>query len=306
MRAAGVAVVAVIAAGCARRLPPQTPTAALYRDLERLVSVEATAGWSIDRLEVEGLLPAALDSVCRVDAVDRATLLAWVDTEITRAGGPLEDAWRRAGKQMSEVEHLLTLTRIRLVLDHAMTAAPADCPFWIEPDPAFAGRQISDDRWQLSFGGGGKGIVVIQGGRSDLNAGGAGRVLLGRTFGVHGGLYLGVEAGASASFPKDDSGTRSGLVLGFDTVVPLVYRYRLVNTYLEVEAGWLGHVTEEALETVDHGLHVGVAFGGRATRTRFLFPGAALGVSYERTFPDDGPSLNMVKIGFRVAFDWDL
>lgn len=306
MRAAALVAIVLGVAGCGQRLPPEKPTAALYRDLERLVTVEATSGWSIDRLEVEGLLPAALDSVCRVDAVDRASLLAWIDTEITRAGGPLEAAWRRAGKRMSKVARLQTLTRVRMVLDHAMTAAPADCPFWIEPEANFAGRQISDDRWQLSFGGGGKGIIVVQDGRTDLNAGGAGRALLGRTFGAHGGLYLGLEMGASASFPKDETGDRSGLVLGFDTVAPLVYRHRLVNTYFEVEAGWLGHVTEEDLQTVDHGVHVGLAFGGRATRTRFLFPGAAFGVSYERTWPDEGPSLNMVKIGFRVAFDWDL
>ena len=53
------------------------------------------------------------------------------------------------------------------------------------------------------------------------------------------------------------------------------------------------------------GFHVGASFGGRATRTRFFFPGAAFGISYEQTFPDDDATLHFLKVGFRVAFDID-
>jgi hypothetical protein len=294
----------VVLAGCARALPPDRPTAALYRDLERLVTVAGTAGWGIDRLEVEGLLAAALDSVCRVDPVRRRALLDWIDAQIARNGGPVDAAWRQRGKRLGRVKTLLTLTRIRMVLAHADLQADADCPFWLEPDEGFAGRQISDDRWTLSGGGGGKGMGVAQGDRRDLNFGGAARLLLGRTFGSE-ALYAGVEVGASASFPKDDTGERTGLVLGVDLVTPLVYRHTFVNSYLELEAGWLGHATEEDA-TVDHGVHVGAAIGGRATRTRFFFPGAAFGVSYERSFPEDAEDLHVVKVGLRVAFDVDL
>jgi len=296
----------VLLLGCSRSLPPQKPAAALYRDLERLVDVTAAAGWGIDRREVDALLPAALDSLCRVEPVAREQLRDWLDAEIIRAGGPVEEAWRRRGKKLGKVSGLLALTRIRAVLGHAIVQADADCPFWMEPDPGFAGRQISDDRFHLSFGGGGKAIAVAQGDRTDLNFGGAGRLLIGRTFGSRAGLYLGLEAGASASFPKDDMGERTSLLFGFDLVAPLVYRHTLTNTYLEAEAGWVGHVTEDDLADFDHGVHVGVAFGGRATRRRFLFPGAALGLSYERTDSDDAPPLHAVKFGFRVAFDWDL
>jgi hypothetical protein len=305
-----LAAVAVAAVGCARTLPPDRPTASLYRDLERLVTVAETSGWGIDRQETEGMLGAALDSVCRVDPIRRTELLRWIDDEIARRGGPVEQAWRKRGKKLSRVEDLLTLTRIRRVLEAAITSADADCPFWIEPDAAFAGRQISDDRWQLSGGGGGKGMLVVQGGQGDLNFGGAGRAMFGRTFGARAGVYLGVELGASASFPKDDAGTRQGLVLGVDAVTMGVYRHRLVNAYVELEAGHLAHVSEDELAAdelggVDHGVHVGAALGGRSTRTRFFFPGAAFGLSYERTFPAEGPALQTVKVGFRVAFDVD-
>jgi hypothetical protein len=306
MRALAWVLALLAGAACSRHLPPDPPTAALYRDLERLVTIEGTAGWGVDRLEVEGLLAPALDSACRVDPVRRRELLAWLDDEIAAAGGPVDEAWRRAGKDLGAVAHLLVLTRVRMVLAHADRHADADCPFWLEPDERFAGRQISDDRWHLSGGGGGKAIAILQGRAGDLSFGGAGRLLVGRSFGSRAGLYLGLEIGASASFPKDDEGERSQVVVGVDVVAPLVYRHTFVNSYLEVEAGPLGRATEEDPENIEPGFHAGIALGGRATRTRFFFPGAAFGLSVARTIPDAGPALVLVKIGLRAAFDLDL
>ncbi|MCB9571967.1 MAG: hypothetical protein H6709_07725 [Kofleriaceae bacterium] len=301
-------------AGCARTLPPQRSSAVLYRDLERLVTISEATGWAVDRIELEKVLPAALDSVCRVEPPARAALRTWLDAEIERRGGPVEAAWRRRGKKLSRVSDLLTLTRVRAVLGVADVAADGDCPFWLEPQEPFEGRQISDGRWELSFGGGGKGIVVLQGEDRDISFGGAGRLLLGRVFDDRSSVFAGVELGATASFPKSATGDRGALVFGFDVVAPVVYRYTLTNAYLEAEAGWLGHVTEEDLQTVDPGVHVGIAVGGRAMRTRFLFPGVALGLSYERTFPGDGgvdpltpvAPLTTIKLGLRAAFDLDL
>ena len=299
---------AVALVGCARHLPPEPPTAALYRDLERLVTLTETAGWDVDRLELEGLLPESLASVCRVERVRREELLAWLDVEIARAGGPVEDAWRRHGKKRSRVARLLTLTRVRATLDRAMTAADADCPFWLEPEPDFAGWQISDGRWQISVGGGGKGIGVRQAGRSDINFGGAGRILVGRVLGMRPALYAGIELGASASFPKDEEGMRKSLVVGVDIVAPVVYRHSFTNTYVEAEVGWLGAAIELDLGGLRHGVHLGAAIGARAARARWLFPGAAFGASWERTFPreDQGAARTTIKVGLRVAFDLDL
>ncbi|MBS1122630.1 MAG: hypothetical protein H6Q90_4858 [Deltaproteobacteria bacterium] len=290
---------------CARRPAPTGPSErVLVRDLERQVTVAATTGWGVDRVEVEGLLDSALDSVCRVDPMARRAVLSWLDSEILRRGGPVETAWRERGKKLSRVDDLLVLSRMRLVLAHAEDRA-GDCPFWLEPELPFRGRQVSEHRFQVSFGAGGKGIVVQQGDRFDVNFGGAGRLLFGRMFEHGHGLYLGAELGGSAAFPKDASGTRSALVIGADLVTPLVYRHTFTNSYVELETGWLGHATEQDWAAIDHGFHFGVAFGARAMRTRFLFPGAALGVSWERTLLD-GDDLTTIKIGARVAFDLDL
>jgi hypothetical protein len=303
-----VAVVVGLGACAARPLPPEKPTALLYRDLERLVTLTEAAGWGIDRLELEAMLPEVLDSVCRIERAHRAALLGWLDAEIAREGGSVEQVWRARGKKLSRVGSLLTMTRVRAALDQAMSAAEADCPFWLEPDGDFEGRQISDGQWQVSIGGGGKGIGVRQGGRDDINFGGGGRFLIGRVFDMRSALYTGFELGASASFPKDPGGERSSLVFGFDLVAPLIYRYTFVNTYLEGEAGWLGTSTEDDLGDITHGAHVGAAIGGRAARARWFFPGAALGVSWERTFPreEQGAARTTFKIGVRVVFDLDL
>ncbi len=299
-------IVLLTAAGaCARRLPPDRSASALYRDLERLVTVAETTGWDIDRKEVEGLESDALDSLCRVEPLARRNLAEWLDAEVVRAGGPVEAAWRARGKRLGAVEDLLRLHRIRLVLADAERIAGVDCPFWLPPEEPFRGRQISDGRWQLHASGGGKGLVVHQGDRTDLSGGGAGRLLLGKSFGSRSALYAGVELGATAAFPKDDLGNRTGLKLGVDVVTPIVYRYTLTNAYVEGELGWLGRTTEDQLDRLDQGVHVGASVGGRALRTRFFFPGAAFGVSWERAFVD-GADLTTIKLGARVGVDIDL
>ena len=64
VRALGVIVVAFSWGGCARTVPRASAQAALYRDLQRMVSLSSAAGWEIDRVEVEELVPDALMSVC--------------------------------------------------------------------------------------------------------------------------------------------------------------------------------------------------------------------------------------------------
>jgi len=305
VRRAGIALAVLAASACVRQVPASRPAASLYRDLERIVTVAEAAGWQIDRLEVDAVLSEALESTCRVSPQERAAVLGWLDRTIAAMGGPVEHAYLTRGRSLKRVDDLLTVTRIRLLLARAVAVAPADCPFWMEPSDRFAGRQISDDRWQISLGGGGKGIVARKGGESDIRFGGAGRLLLGRTVGSRSALFTGIELGGSGAFPREEGGERGALVIGYDLVVPLVYRYTLINSYWEVEGGWLGTGTEEDTH-LEQGMHLGAAFGARALRTRFFFPGAAIGASWERTFPADGAAQYTFKIGLRAAFDIDL
>jgi hypothetical protein len=300
-----LAAVVVVLAACSRTPAPKDPTErALYRDLERQVTVAAATGWGVDKLEVDGLLDSALDSVCRVDALGRRGLREWLDAEIARLGGPVDVAWRQRGKKLSKVGDLLTLHRVRLLLVRADELS-LECPFWLEPQNPFEGRQISENRFALTFGGGGTASALQKGNVSDVSAGGSGRLLIGRMLGNGDGIYVGLDVGGSAQIPKDETGERTSLELGVDVLAPVVYRRTLLNTYWELEAGWLGHTTEKDWGAFDPGVHVGFAFGGRALRQRFLFPGAVLAIAYERLILT-GDDLSILKIGARVQFDWDL
>ncbi len=287
-------------AACARALPQEASTAALHRDLERLVGLTSTEGWSIDRIEVEETLPDALLSVCRTTPETRTQLLTWLNGQIDSQGGSPQAIYEARGRDFDSIETLLSLTRIRMLLVRSIEAADADCPFWIHPDENFAGQQILDGRWLLSVGGGGKGIVVSQAGEADLNFGGAGRILVGRAFGAHATVFTGVEIGGSAAFPKNEDGGRDDVAFAVDVVTPIVYRHRRVNSYWEVEAGYLAHL-EEKTSDVSNGGHIGISVGASGSRRRWLFPGAAFGISYEQIWQDD--TLHVLKLGFRVALD---
>jgi hypothetical protein len=238
-------------------------------------------------------------------------LLAWLDARIAELGGPVDAAYRARGHRLARVETLLTLTRVRLSLALASENADRDCPFWMESSPSFAGRQIADDRFQLELSSGGKGIVTVQGGQSDVTGGGAGRVTIKRNLGSRWSIGLGAEIGAGADFTKDAMGQRNNLVFGFDVVVPLSLRYRSVNTWYELEVGPLGHFTEVETSLVP-GIHLGVSFGAQYLRRRWLLPGAAFTLTWERTFPGDDLDGNQrdaaqfIKIGGRVTVDLDL
>lgn len=306
--ALGIAAWLAAGAGCTRPLPAHPSSAALYRDLERVVTVREAQGWEVDTLEINQILSATLMSTCQVEPAQRLAALQWIEQRIAAMGGPVEAAYLRRGRKLDGIEELLSLTRVRLALDRAISVAEADCPFWLPPQTVFRGRQISDGRWQVSLSGGGQANLVVTGGNADVQFGGASRALIGRVFDNSMGLYTGLELGGGASVPKNPDGTRSALILGVDLVAPVMVRYYWVNTFLDLEAGYMAHATEEDWRDIDHGFHVGVYVAGRATRVRWFFPAAGIGLAYERTFPDGvgEEPLHLIKAGFRGAFDFDL
>ncbi len=291
----------MLIAGCAQTLPKKKAENALFRDLQRMVGLNVVVGWDIDRIEYRELLSDALMSVCRVPEDKRAALVTWIDGRIAQLGGPVEKAYEKRGRNIDKVQKLLELTRIRGLLKTAMEAAPKDCPFWVKQDPNFRGRQLTDDRWLISMGGGGKAIGILRGDTLALSGGGAGRLLFGRAFGSRFTLLAGGEFGGSGEIPREDGATEN-VVLSADFVAPLVFRFRTVNTYVELETGYLYRLTEGS-EGNASGARIGIAFGGRASRRRWVFPGAVFGIALEHTFPKTGDGITMLKVGFRAALD---
>src|SRR5688572_22436028 len=223
MRRATATLSLALVAACAQALPPDPAASALYRDLQRMVRVrQATPGWRVDRVAIEGLEGDALDSVCRTTTETRAAALEWIDGQMAARGGSVEEAWRRAGKDFDEIGVLLELSRIRMLLLDASSKAAKDCPFWIEPTPRFAGLQIYDDRWHAVGEFGGRFILLRSAGQIDVSAGGSGRALIGRAIGKRLDLLAGVELTGSAEFLTAEGEERSGPVLALTIVTPAV------------------------------------------------------------------------------------
>ena len=273
---------------------PENP---IYRDLERLVHLEGADGWGMDTFEYESIMPKAMDSLCRVEPSKLTELKAWTEVRIDALGGRAEAQYKN-GVAIKELKKVLVVERISAVLEKG-TLLHDDCPFWLETETNFAGRQILDDRTVFTTGGGGKLVVSDETTLSELSGGGAGRFLLGRALGTHWMWQLGLEWGASAEFAENRIGERTQLNWATDVVLPLVIRYRFVNTFLESEAGYLLRIDDDG--NTGQGVHVGVALGGTASRRRFLLPGGALALSYEKIFGDI--DLHIVKFGFRIVFD---
>ncbi len=246
------------------------------------------------------MLEPALESVCRVDTSTTTWLLGWLDNRIDELGGPVEEAYEKRERSLDRVDELLEISRIRMLLAHAMNWRSTDCPFWIDVEEDFRGEQIFDDRFLIFVATGGKAILVSNDGRKDISFGGAGRLMIGRGFGERWAAYLGAEVGAVASFPRDADGGRSNLVLGLDGVVPLMLRYRFVNAYVEVEGGWFGHITEDE-KRLDHGFHVGAAVGAQTSKQLWFFPGLGFAASYEKA-----GALHAIKVGLRVSAELGL
>src|SRR5688572_6438082 len=167
---------ALVATGCGAT-PPRTAERALYLDLRKIVELQESDDWVVDRLEVEATSPQVMRSVCQVEAPARARLIGWLDRRIAAEGGPAEEAWRREGRDLGAITHLLRLERIRLVLSSAHASAEDDCPFWLESDPHFAGLQIDDARFVLLAQSTGSGALFFRGGETALGGSGGIQVM---------------------------------------------------------------------------------------------------------------------------------
>jgi len=300
----GAVAACILISGCRQTLPKNPVSSSLYRDLQRMVDLNNVVGWEIDKVEFRELQSDALMSVCRVPVDKRTDLMTWLDKRIVKLGGPVEVAYERRGRKLSKVRALLELTRIKGLLAASMESAKKNCPFWIRPNNKFRGRQLTDNRWLLSLGGGGKAIGVLRDEKPALSGGGAGRLLFGRALGTRWTILAGGELGGSGELPRDES-TQDGVVLSLDLVTPLVVRYRFVNTYMELEGGYLYRLTD-ANEGNASGGHIGIAIGGRASRRRIVFPGAVFGIAVERMYPKIGKGITMIKVGFRAVLDLPL
>jgi hypothetical protein len=296
-------VLGAVVAACAGAVPPEPSSARLYRDLQRLVTLSAAGSWGADRLEVQALLRDALESVCRATPERRLDVLGWIEARNRALGGPVEAAWKAHGRDLEAVSELVELTRIQKLLTLSIESA-GDCPFWIEPAEPFSGRQITDDRWIFAIEFGGRVNLTWVDGQFNPAFGPATRTVVGRMFGPHWGILSGIDTNGSAQFPRTEDGSTLPTVhFALDVMVPVIVRYRMVNSYVEIEAGALLRFAEGQDDAP--GYHIGASYGLKYT-TRAMTPGLSFGVAFEQILPKGGPTTYFVKAGARITLDFDL
>ncbi|AUX40875.1 uncharacterized protein SOCE26_022770 [Sorangium cellulosum] len=306
---AAVGAEAAPAGSRAGEAPPRDPAAGgLIADLEKMVEVQQSLGWTIDRYEIDEVMPPALMSVCSATPEARAAALAELARRIAALGGPVEEAFRRRGGDLGAVADLLFATRVRALLDEATRRAgtphgpSTDCPFWLRPSPAFRGRETDAYRTTLNLEGGGLVGLEGAGGRVLAGAGGSARLMLGRGINERWTFLSGAELGGTAQLEQTDQNTR--FPISFVAALPIALRYNDRTWHYEGEIASLAYFTQDDLR-VSPGLRVGALVGVSALRVRNIMPWAGLGIALEHVFETSWrPRQWHLKGGARVGFDW--
>jgi hypothetical protein len=300
-------VVVVLVTTPARAEPSVAPlpedVAGLLADVERIVSVEQSLGWFVDRRGYEEVLPAVLQSVCRAES--RARIAA--REELRRRGTELGDSrghFVRAGRKLDRAtKDALFVERQLGALEHAMERAGTDCPYFVAPEPDFIGLQTDRNRFTLSLETGG--MIQIRKTEGDWTFGGGGtaRILPGWGFGGSFTLLAGAEFGGGAMIRPGVQPTQ--LAINYFPALPVVFRFRDVSWHYDLELAPVALFQADD-QDLSFGARLGGTLGVAALRTRGFLPWAGLAVAAERYFESGGRApATFFRGGLRVGVMWD-
>ncbi len=297
--------VALLAAGCGAH--PDGPVArALYDDLRTLVATKQRVDWTVDRLELEGSASDILRSVCQTPPADRRALGGWLDLRIDAGGGPAALQYAQNGGDLGPLGEVLTLERVRAALDYGERHAPADCPFWLRPDPTFAGVQSDAARFVLILESMGGPQIALRDGETTLGGFGVGRLLPAYGVTEHLTIALGIEAGAASTFPRnEDAGGRQVKVVAV-AGVPLLFRLRHESWRFDLEAAGTLRATRSEVEGPRPGLRGTAGVLLATKRLASVMPYAGLWFGYEHLPANggDGAARHLIG-GTRIGLDLD-
>ncbi len=298
-----LAVAGIVAWAAPAQAELREDTRGLLADLARIVSVEQSLGWFVDRTEYEEVLPTLLQSLCRVSPAGRLEARAELERR-SRGLGSSRAAFSRAGRELdSATREALFVERQLGALRYAMERAAADCPFFVEPEPDFIGRQTDRNRFTLSLETGGMVQVRQTEGSWTFGGGGALRLLPGWGFGGTTTLLVGAEFGGGAMIRPNVEPTE--LVINYFPALPVVLRFHDVSWHYDAE---LAPVSWFQADDGDfsYGVRVAGGIGVAALRTRGFLPWAGLAIGYEHYFESGGrPEAHFIRGGLRVGFMLD-
>jgi hypothetical protein len=272
-------------------------------DVERIVDAQESAGWFVDTDAVLEARTALLESVCRAPLSARREALAALEAE-SREAGDARSLYEAEGREVTSlVERARFAERKLYALRTAATWAEAECPFWVEPAPDFAGRQSDRDRFTLSFESGGNAQVRRTEGALTIGAGGVGRLLGARGFGGRWSLLAGLEFGGGAMLKPRTQPTE--FVVNYFPAVPVMLRFHDVAWHYDVEAAPVA-LFQADNGAVSFGARLGFGVGFATLRTRGVIGWAGAVIMGEHYFARSGrSSAQFLRGGVRVGVIWD-
>jgi hypothetical protein len=298
LRAAVAILIVLLTSSPARADDPAAH--ALIDDISRIVGSEQSSGWFIDARALDEIHATVMESACRTPDASRQSALEILRRRVARLGTPRE-LWERAGREMNEdVERALRAERELRALERALDKI-TECPFWVEPEPDFRGRQSDADRFTLSIETGGLVQLRQTADTWTFGGGGYGRLLPGYGFDGHVSVLAGAEFGGGAMLRPDTSPTE--LVINYFPAIPVLVRCHDGGWHYDIETAPVGLFQADD-SSLSLGARIGGAIGIKALRTRGVLPWAGLALAYEHYFPSGGRGV-LLRGGLRVGLMWD-
>jgi hypothetical protein len=276
--------------------------AGLISDLARIVDTQETVGWFLDSEALESIRETVMESICRTSPEARGYALAELERRKARFGDA-RALYERSGRVMTrDVKNALSLERQHRALEMGLERAH-DCPFWVEADGYFQGRQTDRNRFTLSVETGGNAQIRQTEGTWTLGGGGLGRLLPGYGFGGDYSLLIGVEFGGGAMLRPRTTPTE--FVINYFPALPVVFRIHDVAWHYDIEAGPVALFQADD-GSFSFGVRGGFATGVAALRTRGVIPWGGAALAYEHYFPSGGRArAHFIRGGLRVGIVWD-
>lgn len=297
----GLASIGLAAALCGCATLPNGPAErALYLDLRKIVDTNEDGGWTVDRLRLQLNAEPALRSACQVDRGTLAALDVWLGEQIELSGGPAKEAYFAHAQNLQAVSHTLSLERTRTLLQYVARQTAQDCPFWLRPNPNFAGEQGDASRWVLLGETQAFGTFTVPGNIPAL--GGGGRLFLGHGIGSRLTLAAGADVAASGTFIP--SGAQGGGVDAYLTLAtPVLLRLTSFSRMVDVEVAPVVRLSQ-GQAAWPPGARVQLGGGFSSVRLSPFMPYFMLYVGYEVHPTNRGAGFDQTfQLGTRIAVD---
>jgi hypothetical protein len=273
----------------------------LLSDVERIVAAQEVEDWFSDQEALRSIEAHVLASVCRATPEARAWALAGLEKRHAELGDA--KALFQVDQRLSDrVEAALTVERQLLVLRRTL-ARSQECPFWIRPQPGFAGLQSDRKRVTISIESGGNVQFRRTLSHWTFGGGGLGRLLFGYGFDGRYSVLFGAEFGGGAMLRPNTNASQ--FVINYFPALPVLLRTRFLTWHYDIEVAPVALFQADNTQ-LSFGGRIGGTFAFTALRRRNVLPWAGLAVAYEYYAEGgDRAPQHFFRGGLRFGLPWE-